>query len=99
VVAERGLGDRDVDVVYGGEGSVGKGYPCDIDPAVLGFPETFRRFPLAAPGWFHTESDNGPGPATDPGRSLRWAKVSARYMLSLSNGRGRRDAARTGSRR
>ena len=82
-----------VDVVYGGEGSVGKGYPCDIDPAVIGFPETFRRFPLGSPGWFHTESDNGPGPATDPGRSLRWAKVSARYMLSLSNGRGHGSAA------
>ena len=73
-----------VDVVYVGEGSIGKGYPCDIDPAVLGFPETFRRYPLSDPGWFHTESDNGPGPASDPGRSLRWAKVSAAYMLSLA---------------
>jgi sugar phosphate isomerase/epimerase len=79
-----------VDVVYVGEGSIGKGYPCDIDPAVLGFPETFRRYPLSDPGWFHTESDGGPGPAaTDPGRSLRWAKVSAAYMLSLASRRGR----------
>jgi len=77
-----------VDVVYVGEGSIGKGYPCDIDPEVLGFPETFRRYRLSDPGWFHTESDAGPGPAaTDPGRSLRWAKVSAAYMRSLS-GRG-----------
>ena len=37
--------------------------PCDIDPEVLGFPETFPRFPLTDPGWFHAESDNGPGPA------------------------------------
>jgi len=73
-----------VDVVYVGEGSIGKGYPCDIDPEVLGFPETFRRYRLSDPGWFHTESDAGPGPATDPGRSLRWAKVSAAYMRSLS---------------
>jgi len=74
-----------VDVVYAGEGSIGKGYPCDIDPAVLGFPETFKRFPLSDPGWFHAESDNGPGNATaDPGRSLRWAKVSAAYLLSLT---------------
>jgi sugar phosphate isomerase/epimerase len=77
-----------VDVVYVGEGSIGKGHPADIDPAVLGFPEMFRRFRLSAPGWFHTESDAGPGPASDPGRSLRWARISARYMLSLRTGHG-----------
>jgi hypothetical protein len=76
--------------VYVGEGSIGKGYPCDIDPAVLGFPETFRRYPPSDPGWFHTESDSGPGAnsGTDPCRSLRWAKVSAAYMLSLTGRRG-----------
>jgi sugar phosphate isomerase/epimerase len=83
--------NNSVDVVYVGEGSIGKGYPCDIDPAVLGFPEMFRRYRLSPPGWFHTESDNGPGPATDPGRSLRWAKVSAQYMLSLHAGHRRGD--------
>jgi sugar phosphate isomerase/epimerase len=83
-----------VDVVYVGEGSIGKGYPCDIDPAVLGFPETFSRYRLSDPGWFHAESDNGPGSATaDPGRSLRWAKVSAAYLWTLTGGRGR--SART----
>jgi hypothetical protein len=82
-----------VDVVYVGEGSIGKGYPCDIDPAVLGFPETFRRYPLADPAWFHNETDSGPGGAADPGRSLRWAKVSAAYMLSL-RGRGGRGTGR-----
>ena len=71
------------DVVYVGEGSIGKGYPVDPDPEVIGFPETFARYPLSDPGWFNTESDAGPGPATDPGRSLRWAKVSAKYMLSV----------------
>ena len=49
-----------VDVVYVGEGSIGKGYPS-IDPEVLGFRETFTRFRLTDPGWFHTESDIGPG--------------------------------------
>jgi sugar phosphate isomerase/epimerase len=88
--------NNSVDVVYVGEGSIGKGYPCDIDPEVLGYPEMFSRYRLSDPGWFHNESDAGPGPASDPGRSLRWAKVSARYMLSLRTGRrqGRRYHAR-----
>jgi sugar phosphate isomerase/epimerase len=72
-----------VDVVYVGEGSIGKGYPADIDPEVLGFREMFRRYRLSPPGWFHTESDAGPGPAADPGRSLRWAKVSARFLFGV----------------
>jgi len=72
-----------VDVVYVGEGSIGQGHPADVDPEVLGFREWFRRDRLSDPGWFHAESDDGPGPATDPGRSLRWAKVSASSMRSL----------------
>jgi len=75
------------DVVYVGEGSIGRGYPVDPDPEVLGYQETFTRFRLSEPGWFHAESDAGPGPGTDPGRSLRWAKISARYMLDLRKGR------------
>jgi sugar phosphate isomerase/epimerase len=74
-----------VDVVYVGEGSIGQGHPADIDPEVLGFREWFRRDRLSDPGWFHTESDNGPGPGADPGRSLRWAKVSASYMRRLAS--------------
>jgi sugar phosphate isomerase/epimerase len=74
------------DVVYVGEGSIGNGYPVDPDPEVIGFPETFARYRLSDPGWFNTESDLGPGPATDPGRSLRWAKVSAKYMLGVRAG-------------
>src|SRR5215211_1403471 len=50
-----------IDVVYVGEGSVGRGYPVDPDPEVIGFPETFERYPLSDPGWFHNESDSGPG--------------------------------------
>jgi sugar phosphate isomerase/epimerase len=76
-----------VDVVYAGEGSIGKGYPCDIDPEVIGYREMFHRYRLSDPGWFHTESDNGPGPVVDPGRSLRWAKVSAANMRSLTGRR------------
>ena len=73
-----------VDVVYVGEGAVGQGYPVDPDPEVLGFQEQFDRFELMPPKWFHAESDSGPGPAaTDPGRSLRWAKVSAAYLRDL----------------
>src|SRR3954447_5035865 len=73
-----------VDVVYVGEGSIGKGYPCDIDPEVLGFERWFTRYQLTDPGWFDAESDSGPGdPTADPGRSLRWAKISARNMLAM----------------
>jgi hypothetical protein len=72
-----------VDVVYVGEGSVGQGYPVDPDPEVIGFQETFERYRLSSPGWFVNESDSGPGGAADPGRSLRWAKESAQWMLAL----------------
>jgi sugar phosphate isomerase/epimerase len=72
------------DVVYVGEGAVGQGYPVDPDPEVIGFQAMFERYRLSSPGWFLNESDSGPGPAaTDPGRSLRWAKESAQYMLAL----------------
>ena len=49
------------DVVYVGEGSIGRGYPVDPDPEVRGFQATFTRFGLSNPGWFNTESDLGPG--------------------------------------
>ena len=73
-----------VDVVYVGEGSISRGYPVDPDPEVIGYSDQFDRFELSSPAWFHAESDSGPGPAAvDPGRSLRWAKVSAKYLLDL----------------
>ncbi len=75
------------DVVSAGKGSIGRGYPVDPDPEVRGYQATFTRFGLRKPGWFNTESDLGPGPATDPGRSLRWAKVSAAHMRRLREDR------------
>ena len=39
------------------------GYPVDPDPEVIGYQEQFDRFELSSPGWFHAESDSGPGPA------------------------------------
>jgi sugar phosphate isomerase/epimerase len=71
------------DVVYVGEGSVGRGYPVDPDPEVLGFRRMLTLWPPSDPGWYNSESDSGPGRANDPGRSLRWAKVSAKYLLNL----------------
>jgi sugar phosphate isomerase/epimerase len=81
-----------IDVVYVGEGSISQGYPVDPDPEVLGYAVQFDRFELASPGWFHAESDSGPGPAAaDPGRSLRWAKVSAVYLRNLTEAETRED--------
>ena len=81
-----------IDVVYVGEGSISQGYPVDPDPEVLGYGVQFDRFELASPGWFHAESDSGPGPAAiDPGRSLRWAKVSAVYLRNLKEDEARED--------
>ena len=75
-----------------GEGSISRGYPVDPDPEVLGYAVQFDRFEPASPGWFHAESDSGPGPAAiDPGRSLRWAKVSAVYLRNLKEDEVRED--------
>jgi sugar phosphate isomerase/epimerase len=83
------------DVVYVGEGTVGQGYPVDPDPEVLGYRRWFTRFRLSDPAWFVNESDNAIGATTgataDPGRSLRHAKISAAYMLSLRKARTRCD--------
>jgi hypothetical protein len=54
----------------------------------------FDGYRLADPGRFHDESDSGPGGTANPGRSLRWAKVSASYMLSLRKDRDRDDCER-----
>ena len=78
-----------VDVVYVGEGALGQGYPVDPDPEVIGFQEMFARYRLSSPGWFLNESDSGPGPAADPGRSLRWAKECAVHA-GAARGRRRR---------
>ena len=81
-----------IDVVYVGEGSISRGYPVDPDPEVIGYQDQFDRFELSSPGWFHAESDSGPGPAAvDPGRSLRWAKVSADWLRELRVDKDRDD--------
>ena len=81
-----------IDVVYVGEGSISRGYPVDPDPEVIGYQDQFDRFELSSPGWFHAESDSGPGPAAlDPGRSLRWAKVSADWLRDLRVDKDRDD--------
>jgi hypothetical protein len=63
-------------------GAAASGPARDACADALGFPQWFGRNPHSDPGWFSTESGDGPGDATnDPGRSLRRAKVSAAYML------------------
>ena len=56
------------------------------------FRSFFTQVQRAAPSYkdvlqYITETDNGPGPLTgpgaDPGRSLRWSRTSAEYMLKL----------------
>ena len=75
------------DVIYVGEGSIGNGYPVDPDPAVVGFGKLFDEVVGQKGSRFYiAESDSSPGPAADPGRSLRWAKISAEYLLGLHAG-------------
>jgi hypothetical protein len=57
-----------------------------LDPRVWGFRREFTEIRAnRAKGFkFHiVESDSGPGPAADPGRSLRHAKISAKLLLGL----------------
>jgi sugar phosphate isomerase/epimerase len=84
------------DAIIVGEGSIGQGYPVDPDPAVVGFRRLFDEVGVKGAKWYLVESDSGPGPATDPGRSLRHAKLSAEYLLGLragSKGSGQSDAS------
>jgi sugar phosphate isomerase/epimerase len=70
------------DAVGVGEGQLGQG--TDPDPAV----KSFKQF-IEVKGKYNRmhmiESDSGPGPtggsAPDPGRSLRHAKISAKWLL------------------
>jgi sugar phosphate isomerase/epimerase len=71
------------DVIYAGEGSIGQGYPVDPDPAVVGFKRIFDEVGAKGSRYYIIESDSGPGPANDPGRSLRHAKISLQNMLGL----------------
>jgi hypothetical protein len=69
------------------EGDLGKGFPAGFDPDNKGM----KKFMSNTRGGFNRfviiESDSGPGPTTganaDPGRSLRHAKASAKFLLAL----------------
>ena len=69
-----------------GEGSIGQGYPVDPDPGVVGFKRIFEDVGAKGSRFYIVESDNAIGPAADPGRSLRHAKLGAAYMLALRAG-------------
>lgn len=66
------------DAVGVGEGGLGQG--IDPDPAV----KSFKDF-IEVKGKYNrmhmVESDSGPGGSSDPGRSLRHAKISANWLL------------------
>jgi sugar phosphate isomerase/epimerase len=74
------------DAILAGEGSIGKGYPVDPDPAVVGFKKLFDEVAVKGAKYYLIECDSGPGPAIDPGRSLRHAKFSAQNLLGLRAG-------------
>ena len=65
------------------EGSLSQGYPVDPDPAVIGWRRIFGGIGAKGDHQVIVESDSGPGPASDPGRSLRHAKISARNLLGF----------------
>ena len=57
-----------------------------LDPRVWGFRREFTEIRSNRSKGFKyhvVESDSGPGPATDLGRSLRHAKISAKILLGL----------------
>jgi sugar phosphate isomerase/epimerase len=74
------------DALYTGEGSIGKGYPVDPDPGVVGFKKLFDEVAVKGAKFYIVESDNAIGPAADPGRSLRHAKLGIEYLLGLRAG-------------
>jgi len=81
------------DTIAVGEGDIGIGYPTDPDSANPGFRSFITQVQRAVPSYKRTlqyisETDSGPGPLTgpgaDPGRSLRWTRHSAEYLLKLT---------------
>jgi hypothetical protein len=74
------------DALYEGEGTIAKGYPVDPDPGVVGFKKLFGDVGAKGSRFYIMESDNAIGPASDPGRSLRHAKLAAQYILGLRAG-------------
>ena len=83
------------DVVYVGEGSIGKGYPVDPDPEVIGYPDHLRPLRLSNPGWFHAECDLGPGPAHRPGPIAALGQGQRQVHARRARGRRRRMTAAT----
>jgi sugar phosphate isomerase/epimerase len=77
---------NNVDTIYSLEGSLSQGYPVDPDPAVIGWKRIFSEIGAKGEHFVIIESDSGPGPATDPGRSLRHAKISAANLLGFRGG-------------
>jgi hypothetical protein len=86
IVARAGFPLSPTDALYEGEGSIGRGYPVDPDPGVVGFKRIFDDVGAKGSRFYMTESDNAIGPAADPGRSLRHAKLGAQYLLGLRAG-------------
>jgi sugar phosphate isomerase/epimerase len=74
---------NNVDTIYSLEGSLSQGYPVDPDPAVIGWKRIFGGIGAKGDHQVIIESDSGPGPASDPGRSLRHAKISAQNLLGF----------------
>ena len=74
------------DALYAGEGTISRGYPFDPDPDVVGFKRIFDDVGAKGSKWSILETDSGIGPATDPGRSLRHAKLGSQYLLGLRAG-------------
>jgi hypothetical protein len=86
-IARTGFPLGATDALYEGEGSIAQGHPVDPDPAVVGFERIFDDVGAKGSRFYIAESDNAIGPATtDPGRSLRHAKLAAQYLLGLRAG-------------
>lgn len=74
------------DALYTGEGTIAKGYPFDPDPAVVGFKKIFDDVGNKGAKFAILETDSGIGGATDPGRSMRHARLGIQYLLGLRAG-------------
>jgi hypothetical protein len=86
-IARPGFPLTATDALYTGEGSIAQGYPVDPDPGVVGFKRMFDEIGAKGSRFYIAESDSAIGPAaTDPGRSLRHAKLAAEYLLGLRAG-------------
>ena len=53
---------------------------------MIGWKRIFGEMGAKGEHFVIVESDSGPGPASDPGRSLRHAKISAQNLLGFRKG-------------